>query len=242
MDGKVVAALAPTGVLRAGINLSNFLLVNQTAANGDPVGVSPSMASALAERLGVELELITFDSPGELADAATEGVWDIGNIGAEAKRAEHITFSAAYCEIDCTYLVPAGSPIKTLADVDQPGVRIATKARAAYSLFLEDNLKHASLVQTETIDDSFDRFVGDGLDALAGLKPRLLSDVQRLDGATILDGRFRAVQQAIGTPRSRDSAGADFLAQFVEEAKASGLVASLINQHQVQGLSVAPPA
>jgi polar amino acid transport system substrate-binding protein len=242
VDEKVLAALAPTGVLRAGINLSNFLLVSQTAANGDPEGVSPSMASALAERLGVDLEIITFDSPGQLADAATKDIWDIGNIGAESKRAEHISFSAAYCEIDCTYLVPAGSPIKTLADVDQPGVRIATKARAAYSLFLEENLKHASLVQTESIDDSFDRFVSDGLEALAGLKPRLLSDVDRLDGAVILDGRFRAVQQAIGTPRSRGSAGADFLGQFVEEAKSSGLVASLIDHHQVQGLSVAPPA
>ncbi len=118
MNDEVLAALAPTGLLRAGINLSNFLLVNGTAPNGDPTGVSPSMARAVADRLGVGLEIITFDSPGQLADAANDDVWDIGNIGAERKRAELIAFSAAYYEIECTYLVAANSPIMTMADIE----------------------------------------------------------------------------------------------------------------------------
>ncbi len=235
-------ALVPTGVLRAGINLSNFLLVNDTNEDGQPVGVSPSMAAALAEQLGVDLELITFPSPGELADAATEDVWDIGNIGAEAGRTQHIVFSPAYCEIACTYIVRPSAGIKSIADVDQVGVRIATKARAAYTLWLEDNLKHATLIQTESNDDSFDAFVDQRLEVLAGLKPRLLGDVERLEGAIILDGQFRSVQQAIGTPRRRNPAGAAYLANFVEDAKASGLVASLIERYHVRGLSVASPA
>lgn len=172
---------------------------------------------------------------------ADKGVWDIGLIGAEPQRAATITFSAAYVEIEATYLVPAGSKLKTLADVDAAGVRIAVMGRSAYGLWLDRNIKHAELVGSETIDSSFAQFERDKLDALAGLRPRLLSDVQKLPGARILDGQFMAVQQAIGTPL-KNRAGAAFLRDFVEEAKASGLVARLIERHNVRGLSVAPAA
>jgi len=237
IDPAVIAELAPTGVLRAAINMGNFLLVTDKSKNGDPVGVSPDLAAEIARRLGVSLTLLPYDSPGAVADAVAE--WDIGNIGAEPQRAEHIAFTAAYCEIQSTYLVPAGSPIQTIADVDQPGIRIATMGRAAYGLWLENNLRHAELVKTDSIDSSFDAFVEQGLDVLAGLRPRLLSDVQRIPGARILDGQFSAVQQAVGTPR-RNSVGAAWLAAFVEEVKASGFVADLITTHKVDGLSVAP--
>ncbi len=236
------AELAPTGVLRAGINLSNFLLVTGRTPEGDPVGVSPDMARAVADRLGVPLKLITFDNPGALADAAVEDVWDIGNIGAEPERARTIAFTAAYAEIEATYLVPAGSPLKRIEDVDRPGVRIAVYGRGAYGLWLADNVKHATLVKAGGLDESFDVFVEQKLDALASLRPRLIDDVKKLPGARILDGKFTAVQQAIGTKPDR-KAGLAFLREFVEEAKASGFVARLIDQHGVAGrLTVAPPA
>jgi polar amino acid transport system substrate-binding protein len=238
---NVVAELAPTGVLRAAINMSNFLLVSGTTASGDPVGVAPDMARAIAERLGVPVAYQKFPRPGELADAAAEGVWDIGLIGAEPARAEKIAFSPAYVEIASTYLVPAGSPLQTIADVDRPGIRIAVTARTAYELWLTRHIRHAELVKSESLDAALEQFVAKGLDALAGLKPRLLQDVAKLPGARILDGQFSAVQQAIGTQREREAAAA-FLGDFVEEAKASGLVASLIERHGIQGLSVAPPA
>lgn len=241
IDPAVIAELAPSGTLRAGINLSNFLLVTGKAENGDPVGVSPDMAAEIARRLGAELELVTYPDPGSLADAAERGEWDIGNIGAEPQRAQTIAFTAAYCEIESTYLVPAGSPIASVADVDRPGIRIATKGRAAYGLWLENNLKHAELVRTDSIDSSFDAFVEQGLEALAGLRPRLIADVKRLPGARILDGQFSAVQQAVGTPRGNGAAAA-WLAGVVEELKASGFVAGLIEKHAVEGLSVAPAA
>ena len=129
MSQEVVSQLAPTGVLRAGINLSNFLLVTGKSADGDPEGVSPDMAREIATRLGVPVKYVPFKTPGELADAAEAGAWDIGLIGAEPQRAEKITFTAAYCEIEATYLVPAGSPLRTIADVDKPGVRIAVTGR-----------------------------------------------------------------------------------------------------------------
>lgn len=236
-----VAALAPTGTLRAGINLSNFLLVSSSAADGTPIGVSPDMARTLGAALGVDVELRTYANPGDVADAATADEWDVGNIGADPARATHIDFTPAYAEIESTYLVPADSTIASIVDVDRPGTRVAVKARAAYALWLERNLEHADLVEAESLDASFDLFVAQGLDALAGLRPRLMTDVADLPGARVLDGGFFAVQQAIGTPAGRDSAGIDYLRAFVEAVKASGLVADLIAVHGADGLSVAPP-
>lgn len=241
-SAAAVSALAPTGTLRAAINLSNFLLVTGKGSDGNPEGVSPDMARALSEQLGVGLELLRFKTPAAIADAADSGTWDTGNIGAEPARAEKIAFSAAYCEIEATYVVPAGSTVTSVDEVDQPGMRIASASRSAYDLWLERNIKHAELVQVTGLDGSFEAFVDQGLDALAGLKPRLITDVERLPGARMLEGRFTAVQQAMGTPRGRDEAGLEYLKEFVEAAKANGLVADLIAKHQVQGLSVAGPA
>lgn len=239
---EVIAQLTPTGVLRAGINMGNFLLVTGKSASGDPEGVAPDMAREIANRLGVDVKYVPFKTPGELADAAGTNVWDVGLIGAEPKRAEKISFTAAYCEIEATYLVPAGSPIQSIEEVDRPGVRISVSARSAYDLWLERNIKQAEIRRVPGIDASFDQFVNDKLEALAGLKPRLLSDVKKLPGARILDGKFTAVQQAVGTGKA-NAAAAAWLAEFVEEAKSSGLVASLIEKHGVKGrLSVAPSA
>ncbi len=241
MDATVIAELAPRGVLRAGINLSNFLLVTGRDEHGSPEGVAPDMARAVAERLGVPLRLVPFASPGLLADACGTDAWDIGLIGAEPQRAETIAFSAAYAEIEATFLVPPGSPIGSIAEVDRPGVRIASTARAAYDLWLERNIRQATLLRAESLDGAFALFREKGLEALAGLRPKLIADAASMPGARILDGQFSAVQQAIGTAR-RNTAGAAFLRGFVEEAKASGLVARLIAKHGVKGLSVAPPA
>ncbi|HXS42586.1 MAG TPA: ABC transporter substrate-binding protein [Stellaceae bacterium] len=241
MSPDIVSDLAPTGVLRAGINLSNFLLVTGKTPAGEPEGVAPDMAREVATRLGVPVKYVTFKSPGELADEAGKGVWDIGLIGAEPQRAETIAFTAAYVEIEATYLVPAGSRLQTIADVDAPGVRIAVAGRSAYGLWLDRNIRHAELVRADSLGAATAQFIDGKLDALAGLRPGLLADRDKLPGARIIDGKFSAVQQAIGTAK-RNTAGAAYLGAFVEEAKASGLVARLIERHKVRGLSVAPPA
>ncbi|MBN8899279.1 MAG: transporter substrate-binding domain-containing protein [Rhodospirillales bacterium] len=200
------------------------------------------MARAIAERIGVPVQYVPFARPGELADAAGQDVWDIGLIGAEPARAEKIAFTPAYVEIEATYLVPAGSPLQRIEDVDQPGIRIAVTARSAYDLWLERNIRHATLVRADSLPGAVELFQRDKLEALAGLRPGLLTDVQKLPGARILDGQFTAVQQAIGTARA-NAAAAAFLRDFVAEAKASGLVARLIEKHGVQGrLSVARDA
>jgi len=242
MPHELASQLAPTGVLRAAINMGNFLLVTSRTPSGDPAGVSPDMAAAIAEKLGVPVKYLPYKTPGELADAGGTNTWDIGLIGAEPARAQKISFTAAYVEIEATYLVPAGSPLKSVAEVDSKGVRIAVSARSAYDLWLERNIKNARLVRSEGGDATFKQFVDEKLEALAGLRPRLIEDVQQLPGARILDGQFAAVQQAVGTARS-NTAGAAFLRDFVEEAKSTGLVARLLEKHKVVGrLSVAPRA
>jgi polar amino acid transport system substrate-binding protein len=241
-DAKIVAELAPTGVLRAAINMGNFLLVTGKAPNGDPTGVSPDMALAIGARLGVPVKFIPYARPGEIADDAEKGLWDIGNIGAEPQRAAVISFTAAYAEIEATYLVPAGSPIKSVAEVDQPGKRCAVTARSAYGLWLENNYKKGELVQFDNAGEALKAFDGGGFDAYAGLRPGLIDEAAKRPGSRILDGQFTAVQQAVGTPK-KNAAGFEFLKAFVEEAKKSGMVGSFIERQGTVGrLSVAPPA
>ena len=239
VDLVAVRQLAPTGVLRVGINMINFLLVSGVSPEGEPEGVAPDMARAIANILGVPVELIPFGSPGELADAATAGRWDIGLIGAEPTRAETIDFTSAYVEIEATYLVPPESSFQSIDEVDQPGVRIAVAARSAYDLWLKRHIQHASLIHADGFEATFERFVHEKLDAMAGLRTGLMADAVRLPGSRLLDGRFTAVQQAIGTPKGRPEAAA-FLQTFVDDAKSSGRVARLIEKYEVKGLSVAP--
>jgi polar amino acid transport system substrate-binding protein len=236
---QIVSELASTGALRAGINMSNGLLVTGISPSGDPEGVAPDMAAEIARRLGVPIAYVKFDRPSKLADAAGTNAWDIGLIGAEPARAEKIAFTPAYCEIEATYLVRERSPLQNVADVDRPGIRIAVRAGSAYDLWLTRNLKHATLVRSDTADGPFNQFVAEDLDALAALRPQLMSEVGKLPGARILPGNFTAVQQAIGTLKSNIAAAA-FLREFVDEAKRSGFVARLIERHKVVGLSVAP--
>jgi polar amino acid transport system substrate-binding protein len=233
--------LAPTGTLRVALNMSNFLLTATDPQTGEPRGIAADLGRELGDRLGVPVQLLPYPNPGELADAASTGVWDVGFIGAEPQRANAIDFTAAYVEIEATYLVPPGSPLQSIGDVDRPGIRIAAPARSAYELYLSRTLQFAQLVREQGAENTFKRFVEDRLDALAGLRPRLVIDQEAMPGSSLIDGRFTAVQQAAGTPTGRRT-GAEYLRAFIEDVKATGLVARLIEKHHVRGLTVAPPA
>lgn len=229
----VLAELAPTGRLRAGINLGNILLVTGRTDAGVPAGVAPDMARAVAERLGVAVTLVPLDSPGAVADAIGREV-DIGLIAFEPARAETIAFSPAYVEIEATYLVPADSPFRTVEEVDRPGVRIAVSNRSAYDLYLTRTLRHAELRRAKGLAGALALFTDEKLEALAGLRPALAENAASLPGARVLEGRYTTVRQAIGT-RPENAAGAAFLKRFVADAIGSGLVARLIARHGVQG-------
>lgn len=233
-------ALAPTGVLRAGINLANTLLVARGASSALE-GVSPELAAEVARRLGVELRCVPFGTPGEVADASESDAWDIALIGADPKRAEKIAFSAPYAEAPATYVVSAGSELKRVTDVDKAGVRVATMTGTAYDLWLKRNLKHAELVPAADVDACFTLLKGKQVDAAAGLRQHLLDRVGTVPGAAILDGQFMSAQQAIGISRKRGPAAEAFLKRCVDEAKASGFVATLLEKHAVQEQLVVPP-
>ncbi|MSQ60066.1 MAG: transporter substrate-binding domain-containing protein [Betaproteobacteria bacterium] len=235
------AELAPNAKLRVGINYGNFLLVTNYVSGTEPRGVAPDLGRELARRLGVPIEFVVFDSAGKLAGAGKTGAWDVAFLGNEPQRAHEIAFTAAYLEIPVTFLVPAGSAIRTIADVDREGVRVAVARQSAYDLYLTRNLKHAQLVRTEGIDGSYDLFINEKLEVLAGLKPRLVTDAEKLPGSRVMEGQATSVKQSIGTLHGRET-GSKYLREFAEDVKASGLVARLIAQYGVRGVSVAPPA
>ena len=238
ISAAVRSDLIRNGKLRVGINFGNPLL---TRRDPNPGGIAVDLARELARRLNVPLEIVSCESAGELADSASKGTWEVGFLGAEPQRANEISFTAPYVHIEATYLVPPDSPFNAVSDVDRAGVRIAISEKSAYDLYLSRNLKHATLVRARGGDGAFKLFVSEKLDALAGLKPVLVKDHDKLSGSRLLDGYFSVVQQAAGTPKGHD-AGARYLSEFIEDVKASGLVAKVMEQNGIRGVSVAPAA
>lgn len=237
----VRADLAPSGKLRAGINYGNFILATKDRTTGESRGVAVDLLHEIGRRLGVPVEIVSYDSVAVMGDAAPTGVWDIAFLGSDPQREALMTFTAAYLEIEATYLVPAGSPLRTAADVDREGVRVAAPARANYELFLSRNLKRARLVSAQGADAAFDLLATGQVEALAGLTQALLGLMPKLPGSRIVDGRFMGVQQSIAVPKGHD-AGVTYLRRVVEDAKASGLVARAIERTGAKGVSVAPAA
>lgn len=234
------AELTPTGKLRAGINFQNQFLTT-LGPNGEQGGVAVEFARELAKRLDVPLEIISYKSAGALADSVSTGAWEISVLGDEPERAKVIDFAPPLTELEATYLVPAGSPIKSVSEVDRAGVRIVSPAKSAFDLYLVRTIKNAQLVQIAGSKAAQDHFVKEKLDALAGLKQGLLEFAPTLPGSRILDGNFTVVRHTVGSPKGLNAAAA-YLRDLVEDVKASGLVAQWIKKSGVKGLSVAPPA
>jgi len=235
------ADLAPTGTLRAGINYGNFILATKNAATGESRGVAIDLTRELAQRLGVPFEIVAYASVAAMVDAAKMGAWDIAFLGIDPAREGDIGFSAAYLEIEATYLVRGESALRRVAEVDRAGLRVAAPARANYELYLSRSLQRAELVRAPNADAAFDLLVTGKADALAGLTQALIGLADKLPGSRMLDGHFMKVPQAVGVPRGRDAALA-YLRGFVEDAKKSGLVARAIERIGARGVSVAAPA
>ncbi|HZM48026.1 MAG TPA: transporter substrate-binding domain-containing protein [Burkholderiales bacterium] len=238
----VLSDLAPTGKMRVGINFQNQVLTRKDPATGEPGGIAVDLARELSRRLGMPLEIVPYTTAGNLAAGATSGAWDVAFLAIEMERAKEIDFApAGYLEIETTYLVPAGSAFRTVDDVDRQGVRIAVGAKGGPDLALSRLLKNAQLVRAPTSAAATKMFVSDKLDALAGLRPTLTVEAEKIPGSRLLDGRFTVVQQSAGTPRGHE-AGAAYVREFIEDIKKSGLVARLIEKNGAKGAKVAPPA
>ena len=233
--------LAPTGKLRAAINFGNPVLAQKDPATGEPRGVSVDLARELGRRLGVPVVLVPFDAAGKVFDALKSGAWDIAFLAIDPARAAEIAFTAPYVVIEGTYLVPADSPLRTIEDVDRDGVRVAVGNKSAYDLYLTRTLKRAQLVRVPTSPAAIDVFLKDKLEAAAGVKQPLLQFAKTNPNVRVMDGRFMAIEQAMGTPKGRE-AGARYLREFVEEMKASGFVARGLERSGQGDATVAPKA
>jgi polar amino acid transport system substrate-binding protein len=214
--------MLPIEKLRVGINFGNTVLVNRNP-DGTPYGIAVDLANELARRLELPLEFITYDSAGRMAEGAKTGAWDAAFLAADPARAQEIVFTEPYFEIDSTYLVPADSPLRDISEVDRDGIRIALSERSAYDLFLTRNIHHATLIRASSPGASVEVFFREKLDALAGIRP-MLDDVARTHpGTRVLEGRFTAVQQAIGTPKGHEAL-AEYLNGFVQDIKRTGFL------------------
>ena len=231
-----VKDLAPTGKLRAAINFGNPVLATRDAG-GAPQGVSVDLARELARRLGVPIELVTYDAAGRVFDALKAGAWDVAFFAIDPARAVDVAFTPPYIEIEGVYLVPAVSPIRANADVDRAGTRVVVGRGSAYDLYLTRELKAATIVRAPTSQAVVDVMVADRLDVAAGVRQQIEADAKRVPGVRVLGERFMVIRQAMGTPRGRE-AGARYLDAFVEDMKASGFVRRAIERHGVEGVTV----
>jgi polar amino acid transport system substrate-binding protein len=238
---EAVKDLAPTGRLRAAINYGNPVLAQRDTATGELRGVSVDLARELGRRLGTPVDLVPFDTAGKVADAAKAGAWDVAFLAIDPLRAEEIAFTAPYVIIEGTYMVPAESALRGIEEVDREGVRIAVGQKSAYDLYLTRAIKRATLVRAPTSQAAIELFVREKLEAAAGVKQPLVQFAAANPGVRVIEGRFMAIEQAMGTPKGRQVALA-YLRRYVEEMKASGFVAEALARSHQPDATVAPAA
>ena len=241
MTSAPTTELAPSGTLRAAINFGNPILATKDATTGEPRGVSVDLARELGKRLGVPVELVTFAAAGKVVEAVKDAQVDIAFVAIDPVRGADMLQTPPYVIIEGAYLVRDESPIKSNAEVDRPGNRVAVGNGSAYDLYLTREVKAATLQRAPTSPAVVDFFLAQGLEVAAGVKQQLQLDAKRLPGLRLLDGRFMVIQQAMGLPKGRE-AGAKYLTAFVEEMKASGFVAQALARHAIEGAAVAPRA
>lgn len=240
VDASILSAFTPTGRLRAAINLGNPILANKDPATGQPFGVSVDLTMEFGKRLGVPVELAVFDTAGKSVEAVAAARADFGFFAIDPVRGANIAFTAPYVLIEGFYLVRDDSAIRDNADVDRALNRVVVGKGSAYDLFLTRELKQAQIVRAPTSPTVVQTFIEQDLEVAAGVKQQLEADAGRALGLRLLSERFMVIQQAMGTPKSRGSSAAGYLAKFVEEMKASGFIASALERHQIVGASVAP--
>jgi polar amino acid transport system substrate-binding protein len=236
---SAVADLAPTGKLRAAINLGNPVLASKDAATGEAKGVSVDLARELAQRLGVPLGIVPYNAAGRVTDDAKNGVWDVAFVAIDPKRGADMAQSPPYVQIEGAYLVRNDSPLRDNAEVDREGTRVAVGRGSAYDLFLTRELKRATLVRAPTSPEVVGFMLKENLEVAAGVKQQLEADARRVGGVRLLPGRFMVINQAMASQKGGD-AGAKYVRDFIEEMKASGFVARALERHRIEGAAVAP--
>ena len=236
---SIAKVLAPGGRLRASINLGNPILASKNMDTGEVCGVSIDLARELAQRLGLPVDLIVFDTAAKSVDAVSNDDADIGFFAIDPKRGEAISFTAAYVLIEGAYLVRDGSTLQRNEEVDEAGHRVVVGKGSAYDLYLTRELKRAAILRAPSSPAVVEFFLEQQAEVAAGVKPQLQADAARLGGLRLLPGRFMVIRQAMGCPKSRGDEAAEALCSFVEEMKASGFVAQALKRHGIAGAAVA---
>jgi polar amino acid transport system substrate-binding protein len=239
----VIRELAPTGTLRAAINLGNSVMAQKDERSGQLGGVTVDLANELGKRLGVPVSLVPFEAAGKVFEAMQQGQLDVAFIAVEPARAAELDFTAPYVLIEATYMVRNESPLKSIADVDRSGIRVSVGRGSAYDLYLTRTLKNATIVRAATGGGRamIDLFLADKLEAVAGVRQQLAAYASTDPSMRIMTDAFMDVPQAVAIPKGRKVAPA-FLHAFVEAQKASGFVAEGLKRSGQVGARVAPPA
>jgi polar amino acid transport system substrate-binding protein len=237
VPAAITEDLAPTGTLRAAINLGNPVLAQGTPTA--PTGVTVDIARELGSRLGLPVELVCFDAARKSFEAMAAGRADICFLAIEPAREVEVAFTAPYVVIEGVFVVPGDSIISTRAEVDREGVRIGVNEGSAYDLFLSRTLQHARPVPVE---EGVDVFRDLGLEVVAGIRQPMTEFVRSHPEFRLIEGRFMEIQQALGTTRTRGPETVQFLRAFIEELKAGGFVADALLRANQPDATVAPPA
>ena len=232
MIDSISKKLAPTGVLRVGLNMSNFLLVNSKDSNGLPDGVSPDIGKKLAKELNLKCKLVQFEKPGLLADAVENDIWDIGNIAHEKERSKTIDFSNPYVNIDANFMFRRKNNFLNNIEINSTAIKIAVVERSAYDLWLSENFKNAKLIKVNTIDESHELFRNGDVDVLAGLKPKLIDELKTSDDFKIIPNPFTYIKQSIGIKKGNPEILV-FLNKFISKLIKEGFVEKLLKKHKV---------
>ncbi len=238
----LTSALAPTGKLRACINLGNAVLAGKNLTTGEIFGTSVDLARELGKRLGVATELLVVETAAKSVEAVRQGRADIGFFAIDPARSEGIAFTAPYVLIEGSYLVRQASTLQSNDEVDVAQHRVMVAKGSAYDLYLSRELKRATLVRAVASQDVVNDFLAQGMDVAAAVKQQLQADAMRIPGVRLLPGRFMVIRQAMGLPQAYGESAAQALRAFVEEMKASQFVSQRLVWHGIEGAVVAPPA
>ena len=241
IEQSIRTALAPTGKLRVSINYGNPVLATRDGASGEIRGVAADLAHELGRRTELPVDIVAFESAGKMFDAVKTGAWDVAFLAVDPGRASEIDFTEPYVEIEGTYLIPAGAPFRTVADVDREGVRVGVSGKSAYDLFLTRNLQRAQIVRAQSPESALDLILSARVDVLAGVRQTLVAHSAKLPGSRVFEDRFMAIGQALGIVKGRGEA-VKYLREFIEDVKASGLVARALEKSGVRGVTVPPRA
>ena len=233
-------ALAPTGKLRVALQLANPLNVVQDSASGEMRGVGFELGKELARRLGIPFESVFYPSVGALLDSGRSGAWDVAFVGLSPARAEEWDFTALHVEVEFGYLIPAGSAIATMANVDRPGVRVAVQQGSGPDAFFTRSLRDAVVIRAASNPAALDAVKSGGADVMGSIKPVLCELSSQLTGSRVLEGRPGIDPHAMAMPKGRDPFGMTVARQFIESAKSEGLVKAAIDRARVCGVVVAP--